>query len=173
MSKSHVFVAICIVLTNVLPAIGQQQAVPKLPSDPVPVHALTQINLQSLWLAKVASDGKGIRFVKPIFKTEVKEFVVKKAGGDEAVPINVLIPDGTKRYIIPIDELVAKKLDGTDFPASQLAKYLKNPQQVFVSSIPDFPGIDVYYQSVFKPDTILIRIPSESEVDAKYSDLVK
>lgn len=173
MSKAHVLIAICFGLTNVLQANGQQQAVPKLPSDPVPVHALTQIDLQSLWLAKVSSDGKGIRFVKPIFKPAVKEVVVNKAGFDEVVTMNVLIPDGTKRYLVPISELVAKKLDGTDVSPSQLAKSLKNPQQVFVSSTPDFPGIDVYYQNVFKPDTMLIRIPIETEVNAKYSDPVK
>ena len=172
---------------------------PLTPTKPFPTHVLMNANLTNLWVAKSSADGKSVRLVKPKFreeagkprtvtktifvpqertrtsesgKTEVYTVQAPVSMQEEVVPTES-IPDGNLRYIVPVAELKAFKMDGKKIPSEQIAKMLATPQHVFVSIYfgEDFPGLDPYFQSVFKPEVFVLVLPATLEVDAKYKDI--
>jgi hypothetical protein len=183
-------------------ASSQEASLPANPLTPTksfPTHVLMNAHLENLWVAKSSADGKSVRLVKPKFREEAgKPRTVTKtmllpetrtrnneSGGAETYTVQVptsyqeevvsteSVPDGNFRYIVPVAELKAFKMDGKKIPSEQIAKMLGTPQHVFVSIYfeEDFPGLDPYFRSVFKPEVFLLVLPPTIEVGDKYKDI--
>lgn len=187
---------IAIVTTLVLQQPSQAQvASPEaraiVPKGEFPTHVLMQFNLSNLWVAKTTVDGKAIRLVQPNFRMEkAGQLTVKKMRSETRTRTNVKgeaeaytvavpyeetvetaksVPDGNLRYVVPLTELKAFRLDGTPLPVDQLAKILSSPKHVFASIYfpAGFKGLDPYFRSVFNNDVLLLELPESIESQYK------
>jgi hypothetical protein len=80
------------------------------------------------------------------------------------------VPDGNLRYLVPLGEFKAYRIDGTQIPIDQIAKILSSPKHVFASTnFPEgFKGLDPYFRSVFNNEVLLLELPSS--IESKYKD---
>lgn len=192
------FLMVLVVVPVGYAQLPEQDTTIAIPTKPFPTYAPEQASLSNLWVARIDVDRVTLKLSKPKFRVEASSETIlvpkttyrpeirsrKKEGSDEneTFSVNVpttteeelaqlkSIPDGVEQYTVSTLEAKAWKIDGTPLTNDQLANLLSTPRQVFVSQFiaDDFPGLDPYFRSVLRSETIFIRVPTTFYSDSKY-----
>ena len=194
--KHLLSVALCVASATFAEVRAQSPASSFTPSRPNSVALFNQISLNNFWVAKISDDGKLVRLIRPKYKNEVAEATIvmprktiqtssKIVDGKEITSqvevwstieernqYYLNIPDGNQKFAVPLDEVSAFLLNGTEVKQPQLQLTLKTPKHVFVyfNRTEKFEGLDAYHQSAFRNDVLVLRLPTNIEVDEKYRE---